>query len=272
MSQQIPRASIAPDVPGPVALPLFFAMIIDLYGLYAFTGLALVVFAFVIGTAILGSVSGANAANSAGKGESAQVFLFLSWACAFISGAVVGLFHWFQFKRPALLTLVFFAIAVVIWIATRSISAVWAIVIGLLTAATACAVIVLPPPPGSLDMEKKENQTMVVVSVKDPAGHPLNATVYADLKWPWRKDPPLEDDNREWWSKTETYVGELPGVATLHLQVDPRFKILVVRVKPDPVAETGAFGGRVEYEDGRAERAVPVPGTVQPFDFTLHAK
>ena len=271
MSQRIsPQPSPYPiQPPAPIALVLFAALLINLYGLYAFTGLAILTIAFIVVTAILASLAVPNTLEETSGNEAAQVFLFLTWGSALVTGATVGLFHWFAFKRPALITLGLFAICILIWIFGRSISALWAISLTLFTFAMAYGVLVLPAPPGSLDMEKKENQTLVVVQVRDGAGRPVYAAVYADLKWYWRSDPPLDDDDRQWWSKTYAYPTDgAGGLATLNLQDDPRFKILVVRVRPEP-RQSETVEARVEYEDARAERVVPGPGTVQPFNFVL---
>ncbi len=60
-------------------------------------------------------------------------------------------------------------------------------------------------------MEKRENQTIVVVKVTESAGRAVNAAVFADLKWCWRNDPPLDDDDREWWSKDQIYAHDVAG-------------------------------------------------------------
>lgn len=271
MSQQTSVSTSGAGVSegGPLVAVAGFALLFNLVGLYAFTGVALCVFGYIGLTLWLSSSAGRGVRNSRSS-EAGTAVLIMSWVVALVGGALVGGFHWVQYAHAAYATLVVYALAVVIWMFGRAFSAWWSWLFSLAGVAMLAAVMQLGSPPGADDMEKKESWTPVNVTAVDEAGQPIDgATVYLDLVQFWAGDPELEGD-REWWSKAST---ESDGTARMFLAEDPRFKRLVIRVQHEPFArryhEPRTIGAYVGHEDVRLQTVLPAHKVPYSFEVVM---
>ncbi len=250
---------------GPLTVVAGVALLVNVVGLYAFTGVALCVFGYVTLTLVLASRAERTVQNPH-RAAAGSAVLLLSWVVALVGGVLVGALHWVQYTYAAYAVLGLYAAAVLLWLFGRAFSALWSLLFLMAGAAMLAAVIELGPPPGADDMQKEESWTRVLVTAVDEAGQPIDgATVYLDLVQFWQEDPALEGQ-REWWSKGKT--GD-DGTAVLALHEDPRFKRLVIRVRREPVTdgfnEPTTIGHCVGYIDARVQAVLPMPKVPYPF-------
>lgn len=252
---------------GPLTAVAGLALLINVVGLYAFTGVALCVFGYVVLTLVLTSRAERTVKNPHSAASGSAV-LFLSWVAALVGGALVGAFHWVQYAHAAYAVLGLYTVAVLIWLVGRAFNALWSWLFLMAGAGMLAAVVQVGAPPGADDMQKKESWTPVLVTAVDEAGRPIEgATVYLDLVQFWEGDPEL-DGRREWWSKDRTGSD---GTAVMALHEDPRFKRLVIRVRREPVAggfnEPATIGHCVGYADVRVQAVLPAPKV--PYQFRV---
>jgi hypothetical protein len=252
---------------GPIAAAAGFALILNVVGLFTFTGVALCVFGYIALTAWLmwRAESGSTGRGSAAGGTGVMI---VSWLTALLGGAAVGAFHWVEYAHAAYAVLGFYGLAVAVWLCAGAFGALWRLLFSGIGLAMLAAVVMLAPPPGADDMEKKENWTPVDVMAVDSEGNPIeNATVYLDLVQFWSSDPDLDGD-RPWWSKDKTGSD---GIAHMKLQKDPRFKRLVIRVRHEPGSggynEPTTIGACTGHEDARLAATLPAPKV--PYDFKV---
>ena len=236
-----------------------FCLLGNVLGLFIFTGVALCVFGYIGLTLWLISKAGKGAKHPK-RAEVGNAFIILSWVAVLVSGICVGMFHWVQYRHAAFVVLGIYALACVIWIVGRAVTALVALVVVLFGAAMASAVVGLGPPVGAEDMEKSENWTHVSATVVDSQGRPISgATVYLDLLWFWQSEPPL-DASRDYWATQKTYAS---GIAEMSIPKDARFKRLVIRVRCEPFNggynPPATMGGYVGYKDVRIDTSLPVP-------------
>jgi hypothetical protein len=243
------------------------ALLINLVGLYSFTGVAICVFGYIALTLVLSSRA-LGAANSS-SANAGNVAMFFSWLVALVGGVLVGAFHWVSFAHAAMAVLAAYALAIVIWLLGRALDAFWSWLFPLSGVAMLAAVMQLGAPPGADDMDKAESWTPVTVTAIDEAGQPIaDATVYLDLVHFWQGDPEL-DGQREWWTKGST---NKDGVAQMSLQEDPRFKRLVIRVLRGPSGGWNApatIGDCIGYQDARQQTTLPAPKVPYLFNITM---
>jgi hypothetical protein len=254
---------------GPLTVVAGSALLVNVVGLYAFTGVALCVFGYIALTVVL-AVRAERTVKNSGSAAAGSTALFLSWVAALVGGALVGAFHWVQYAHAAYAVLSLYASAVLIWLVGRAFSALWSWLLPLAGAAMLAAVVQLGAPPGADDMEKEESWTRVLVTAVDEAGRPIDgATVYLDLVPFWQGDPAL-DGEREWWSKGKT-GGD--GTAVMALHEDPRCKRLVIRVRREPGAdgfnEPATIGHCVGYADARVQAFLPAPKVPYAFQVVM---
>jgi len=254
---------------GPLTAVAGIALLFNLVGLYAFTGVALCVLGYVILTLVLSDWAG-RSVNNSGSADAGNAVMILSWIVALVGGVLVGGFHCVQWSHTAYVVLGVYAISVLIWLLGRAYDAVWSWLFASMGVAMVMAVMHLGSPPGADDMEKAENWTPVTVTAVDESGRPIEgATVYLDLLHFWQSDPKLDGD-RKWWSKRET---EKDGVAKMDLHEDPRFKRLVIRVRREPFAggynEPDTIGKYVGYDDLRRQVVLPSPKLPYFFEVEL---
>lgn len=243
------------------------ALIVNVVGLYAFTGVALCVFAYIVLTLILSSRAGHSTTNP-GSAEAGTTVLILSWVAALVGGALVGGLHWIPYATAAYAVLGLYAIAVLIWVFGRAYGAFWSWMFPIAGIVLLAAVMQLGSPPGADDMDKKENWTPVTVTALDQDGQPIEgATVILDLLPFWKGDPAWEDD-REWWGQDTTRAD---GTVRMMLPEDPRFKRLLIRVRHEPftggINEPTTIGGYVGHEDVRRQAMLPAPKV--PYSFRV---
>ena len=204
---------------GPLGVVAGIALLVNIVGLFTFTGVALCVFGYI--GVMLFMIARAGRSAAPGRGEFGGIVMVLSWTAALAGGALVGGFHWVEFRHAAYVVLGLYALAVFIWIAGRAITVFWSLLFPLAGVAMLLAVTCLHAPPGADDLEKQENWTPVDVTVVDRAGRPVNdASVYLDLCQFWQGDPDLTGE-RDWWSNAQT---ARDGIAHMHLMKDPRFQ------------------------------------------------
>lgn len=252
---------------GPLTVVAGLALVVNLVGLYAFTGVALCVLGYVALTAVLVSRAEWTAKNRR-SAEAGSAVLLLSWVAALVGGVLVGGLHWVQYVHAAYAVLGLYASALLIWLLGPAFSALWSWLLSLAGAAMLAVVVQLGAPPGADDMDKKESWTPVLVTAVDEAGQPIEgATVYLDLVQFWQDDPTLES-KREWWATGKT--GD-DGTAVMALHEDPRFKRLVIRVRREPEAgginEPETIGRCVGYADARVQAVLPAPKA--PYSFPV---
>lgn len=258
---------VSPIEGGPLTAVAGMALLFNLVGLYAFTGVALCVFGYIALTLVLSSRA-ERSAKSKGSAQAGTAVIVVSWVVALVGGVLVGGFHWVQYAHAAYAVLGTYALAVLIWLVGRAFGAWWSWLFPLAGVAMLAAVMQLGSPPGADDMEKQESWTPVNVTAVDQAGQPIEgATVYLDLVQFWRGDPAL-DGEREWWSKHTT---ESDGTAHMALHQDPRFKRLLIRVRREPFAggynEPTTIGGYVGYDDARLQAVLPAAKV--PYSFQV---
>ncbi len=263
-AQSGPATGAAPGLLGKIGA---VALLVNVVGLFEFTGVALVVFGYLALTMGLLAWTGPWESRP-GSAEVADLFLMLSWLAALVGGAGVGAFRWFEFDPAAYAVLALFALALLVRLLGRTMRAWNAAVHALCGALMLLAVRDLEPPPGADDMEEAESWTYVDVQVVDQAGRPIEwAKVHADLLWPWEGEPAPEDD-REWWQDGQTLEG---GKYQFAIMEDVRFKRFLLRVErgPDELGRQGTntVGGHVGYEPARLETALPA-GKV-PYAFRV---
>jgi hypothetical protein len=250
---------------GPLTVVSGVALLINIVGLYAFTGVALCVFGYIALTFFL--VFWADRTVKEPRcAVAGSMVLVLSWAVALVGGALVGAFHWVQYAHAAYAVLGVYALTVLIWLVGQAYSALWSLLFPLAGAAMLAAVVQLGAPPGADDMQKEESWTPVLVTAVDEAGRPIEgATVYLDLVWFWQGDPAL-DGKREYWSTART---KDDGTAVMALHEDPRFKRLVIRVRREPGGngynEPSTIGRCVGYVDARVQTVLATPKVPYPF-------
>lgn len=252
---------------GPVTAVAGFVLLINLFGLYAFTGVAICVFGYIGLTLFVSSRASRDAKNPR-SAEIGTGFIIASWCVALIGGVLVGAFHAVDYKHAAYAVLAVYTVAVLIWLIGRAFTALWSWLFSLAGLAMIAAVVQLNPPPGADDMEKSESWTPVDVTVVDEGGKPIDgAVVYLDLLHFWQGEPELEGD-REWWTKGTTSDD---GTARMSLEEDPRFKRLLIRVRCEPFArgwnEPTTIGGYVGFSDARMQVILPDPKI--PYSFHL---
>jgi hypothetical protein len=240
--------------PGPLGIVVGIALIINVIGLFFFTGVALLTLGFI-------GVTWALCAKTLSDETQSQDFgiamLVLCWVAALFTGASVGAFHWWDFKWPALVAVGLYALAVLGL--ARGLGILRLLLSLLLSAAMIYAVLMLPPPPGSLDEEKEENWTRVEITVTDEAGNPLEgATVLVEAKWFWQNDTPEQELGL--WGKRET---DAKGAADSRIKEDARLKTVVVRVERPPL------GDRPGYQPAKQERLVTSDRETLHFKFQL---
>jgi hypothetical protein len=257
---------------GPVTAIAGFALLVNLVGLFTFTGVALTVFAYIVVTALMLTWARRRVEESTTL-EIGTVLMVLSWMAALVGGAIVGGLHWVQFAHAAYAVLGLYAGSAVVWLFGRALSALWSLVFPAVGVALLTAVMQLGAPPGADDMEEQENWTPVNVAVVDEAGEPIaGAKVYLDLLQFWQGEPELDGD-REWWTKDETADD---GEAKMHLQEDPRFKRLVVRVRHEP--ETAGFNepttvaAAIGHDDARLTAVLPEAKIPYSFRIVMHER
>lgn len=243
------------------------ALLVNVVGLYAFTGVALCVFGYIALTLVLVSRA-ERTVQASGSAAAGSGVLFLSWVAALVGGVLVGAFHWVQYVHAAYAVLGLYAAAVLIWLVGRAFTALWSWLFPMVGVAMLVAVVQMGAPPGADDMEKKESWTPVLVTAVDEAGQPIDgATVHLDLVQFWQGDP-AQDGQRAWWSTDKT-GGD--GTAVMALHEDPRFKRLVIRVRREPVTdgfnEPATIGHCVGYTDARVQAVLPAPKV--PYTFRV---
>jgi hypothetical protein len=273
MSQHTTRTSSVPvEAPGPVGMVALIAFVINVFGLFSFTGVALCVFGYIALT-ILMMIGREHQGCRADNGDAV---ILLSWVVALAGGAAVGALHWVHYRHAACAVLGVYGLAVLIWIIAGALSALRAWLYALTGVAMLVAVLLLGAPPGADDMERQESWTPLKISVVDSSGNPVaGATVYLDLLMFWQSDPELDAD-RECWCEGQT--GQ-DGVAHMQVREDPRFKRLLIRVRNEPFqggsrdALKGSFnepftiGGWVGHRDARLDTSLPTPKL--PYSFTV---
>lgn len=271
MSQQSTGSmrGMGPVDGGPFTAVAGIALLINLVGLYSFTGVALCVFGYIVLTLVLSSRAERTAKNI-GSAQAGTVAIVLSWIVALVGGVVVGAFHWVHYSQAAYAVLAMYAVAVLIWLCGKAYDAFWSWLFPIVGLAMLWSVMQLAAPPGADDMEKKESWTPVNVMAFDEAGRPIEgATVYLDLVQFWKGDPALDGD-REWWSKDTT---EKDGTAQMAIHEDPRFKRLLIRVRHEPFgrgySEPTTIGGYVGHEDVRLQTTLPAPKIPYSFQVTM---
>jgi hypothetical protein len=257
---------------GPVTAIAGFALLVNLVGLFTFTGVALTVFAYVIVTALMLAWARRQVEESTAL-EIGTVLMVLSWITALVGGAIVGGLHWVQYAHAAYAVLGLYAGSAVVWLFGRALSAAWSFLFPAVGVALLTAVMQLGSPPGADDMEEQENWTPVNVAVVDDAGEPIaGAKVYLDLVQFWQGEPELDGD-REWWTKDETGAD---GEVKMQLQDDPRFKRLLIRVRHEP--ETAGFNepttiaAAVGHDDARLTVVLPEAKVPYSFRIVMHER
>lgn len=265
-------SSIGASDGGPLTAIAGMALLINVAGLYAYTGVALCVFGY-IGLTLFLSSRAWNSVQNPGSADAGNAVMILSWLVALIGGVLVGAVHWVQYAPAAYAVLVAYALAVLIWLVGRAFTAVWSGLFSLAGAAMLAAVLQLGSPPGADDLEKQENWTPIKVSVVDQAGEPIEgAAVYLDLVPFWSGDPQFDGD-RSWWSKETTAAD---GTAHMALHDDPRFKRLLIRVRHDPFSggfnEPQTIGGYVGHEDARLHAYLPEPKAPYAFQVVMRQR
>lgn len=254
---------------GPLTAIGGLALVFNLVGLYAFTGVALCVFGYIALTLALSSGAGRGLRNRE-SAESGTMALVLSWVVALVGGALVGGLHWVQYAHAAYAVLGVYAFAVLIWLVGRAYSALWSCLFPLVGAAMLAVVMQSGPPPGADDMEQKESWTPVNITAVDEAGTPVEGvTIHLDLVHFWQGDPEW-DGEREWWSKDETKIN---GTARMAIHEDVRFKRLVIGARREPF--TGGFnepttiGGYTGYSEARLTTVLPTHKVPYAFQLVL---
>lgn len=254
---------------GPLTAIGGFALVFNLIGLYAFTGVALCVFGYIALTLILSS-SASKSTRNPGAAEGGNVVMILSWVVALVGGVLVGGFHWVQYQQAAYAVLGMFGLATLIWIVGRAFDSLLVWLLPVVGVAMLCAVIQLDPPPGSDDMEKKESWTPITVKVLDESGNPIDgAEITLDLLHVWQGDPPLSAD-RKWWCKDKTGPD---GIAEMALHEDPRFKRLLIRVQCEPSSSSfnvpTTIGACTGYVEARQQTILPAAKAHYKFEFVM---
>lgn len=252
---------------GPLTMIGGIALIGNFIGLFAFTWIALLAFAYAALMLVL-SLRATRSAKNAAAADSGSVILMLSCLAALVGGLLVGAFHWVQYHHAAYAVLGLYAVAVVVWLAGRAFTAGWSCLFPALGLAMLLAVLQLGSPPGADDMEQAENWTPVTVTVVDDEGTPVEgATVYLDLVYFWQTAPELGGD-REWWSHGTTH-GD--GTARMALQEDPRFQRLMIRVRREPLMsgfrQPTTIGDSVGYDDAQLDTYLSTPK--RPYSFQI---
>lgn len=254
---------------GPITVIAGLALLINVVGLFTFTGVALCAFGYIALTLFLSARAG-RAIHNSGVADVGTALLVFSWLVALVGGVLVGAFHWLQYAHAAYAVLGVYAAASLIWLAGKAYKGWWQVLFPAVGVAMLIAVAQLGSPPGADDMEKKESWTPVSVAAVDEEGWPIEgATVYLDLEQFWNGDPALDGD-RPYWSKDKT---EKDGIAKMALHADPRFKRLVIRVRREPFAggynEPGTIGEWSGYEDARLQTTLPAPKVPYSFKFVM---
>jgi hypothetical protein len=270
--QTTSSSSLGATDAGPVTVVTGIALLINIVGLYAFTGVALCVFGY-IGLTLMLSSWAARTTKNPGSADAGNTVMLLSWGVALVGGALVGAFHWVEYAHAAYVVLGTYALAALIWLIGRAFTLFWSWLFPLAGLAMLTAVMQLGSPPGADDMEKKESWTPVNVLVVDRAGKPIDgATVLLDLVQIWQGDPAWDGD-RPWWCKGTT---DNEGKARMELHEDPRFKRLVIRVRREPFASgynpPTTIGGYVGYDDARLQTTLPAPKVPYAFQIEMHQR
>jgi hypothetical protein len=243
-------------------------LVVNVVGLFTFTGVALCVFGYVALTLWMTIRSGRDAETS-NAAEIGAALMALSWIVALVGGAAVGAFHWVAWSHAAYAVLGLYASAVLVWLFGRALNGLWSFALPAVGVALHIAVMQLGSPPGADDMEQAENWTPIAVAVLDESGDPVEgATVTFDLVQFWHGDPELEGD-REWWTKSET---DAQGIAKTSLREDPRFKRLVIRVRHEASSgypEPKTIAACVGHEPARHAASLPAPKVPYVFEVKL---
>src|SRR4051794_17044659 len=152
------RSCVGPASDGPLTAIGGIVLLVNVVGLFAFTGLALAIFGYIGITILLIWLAGRNSARTKAF-RGAEAAMVCSWFAALATGVLVGALHWVKFPHAAYATLGLYSLAAAIWICGRAISFLSAFWFTSFAAALWAAVICLPAPPGSEDPSDRENRT-----------------------------------------------------------------------------------------------------------------
>lgn len=206
---------------GPV---LGIALLVNVAGLYFFPGVAVLTLGFIGVTYLFAARALASEASS----DAGKALLIFSWIGALATGITTGAFHLWDFRWPALVTVALYLLAVLAFVMGGG-QRLWPMVPALLLAGMlVCAVLMLPPPPGSLDEEKEDNWTHVTIRVVDQDDQPVEgAKVLVSARWFFQGDPP--EDELGFYGVVKT-----DSSATAHtlIKEDTRLKTVVARLVP----------------------------------------
>jgi hypothetical protein len=253
---------------GPLGAIGGIVLLINVVGLFAFTGLAVTIFAYIAVTVLLMCRAGLQGPKSSAGGAGVAV-LILSWMAALATGVCVGAFHWVKFPYAAYVTLGLYGLAVAIWLGGRVFGFLHALLFSSFGAALLAAVVCLPAPPGSEDPNDKENRTRVVARFVDEAGLPVeDVEVWFDLKWCWQDDPKLREKPDATSLMIDNCCGLPQGSAPWEAADDPRYKLLVIRARRGP----HRGGEDAGYEDVRHEMLLPRRGQEYKVQLALQER
>jgi hypothetical protein len=250
---------------GPVAAIGGIILLVNVVGLFAFTGLALAIFAYIGITLLLIGRAGLYDSKSAAAGAGSAAMIF-SWLAALGAGVLVGALHWVSFLHVAYVTLGLYALAVAIWLLGRALSFAYACLFTSLGAALLAAVICLPAPPGSEDPDDKQNRTRLLARFVDETGAPVEEVeAWFDLKWFWCDDPRPREKADATSLRPDNSYGLPAGSTPWEFSDDPRFKLVVIRARRRP-----HYDGRdAGYADIRRELPIPRRGEQYPVVIEL---
>src|SRR5262245_5759402 len=109
------------EAPGPITAVAGIALILNVVGLFTFTGVALCVFGYVALTLWMMTRAGRDTETSR-AGEVGTALLILSWIVALVGGAAVGAFHWISYPHAAYAVLGVYAAATLVWLFGRALN------------------------------------------------------------------------------------------------------------------------------------------------------